>query len=116
MHGLLLLCHEKRVALRGKTILKEGDPCDKVIIVLQGEVEIVKSNLSTVFYNKKTGVLAIRESSKKAIMLKSEFRGGNSDSVPGKSNCSLGEISKISNYEGSEFYTTVQKYLAKFVD
>lgn len=37
---------------KGTMIVQEGQKSDKVIIVLKGEVEIVKQNLASVFFNK----------------------------------------------------------------
>ena len=50
-HSLFLLCKERKIDLRGQTILREGTPCDKVLIMHQGELEIIKTDLSSIFYN-----------------------------------------------------------------
>ena len=49
--ALFLLCDERKVELRGQTIYREGTACHKVIIVQQGELEIIKTDLSSVYYS-----------------------------------------------------------------
>ena len=51
VQGLYMLRKERKIALPGLTIAKEGEWCNKVFIVFQGEVEIVKTNLNSVFFN-----------------------------------------------------------------
>lgn len=45
------LLKQRKVAQRGTYLLREGEPSKKMIIILSGEVEIVKTNLSQVFFN-----------------------------------------------------------------
>ena len=59
--GLYMLCNEKKVELIGTTIINEGDPCDKVLIILKGEVEMMKTNLSTVYFNHETSTIGVKE-------------------------------------------------------
>ena len=44
---------------RGHIVAKEGTPCDKVYIIKHGEFEIVKTNLTNVFYNENAGTAAV---------------------------------------------------------
>ena len=55
-------------------IFKEGEPCSKVIFVQQGEVEIIKTDLSSIYYNHDNAVLAMKEHNEKAQLIKSEYR------------------------------------------
>ena len=106
IHGLFLLFSEHTCLERGQTLVHEDTSCDKVIIVAKGEMEIVKSNLSTVFYNHETGTLGIRESNEKAKMLKSEYV--ERDDAYGSYCPSKGRIvSSMAVYQGSEFHSTI---------
>ena len=98
-NNLLMLCSERKVELRGQTIFREGDPANKVIIILQGEVEIVKTNLRTIFYNQTTGMLGMNECNEKAKLLKSEVIL-NPKFVPQPPKALI-------NYMGSEFQLTI---------
>ena len=51
--GLFKLCENNRrkITSRNEEIIKEGDPCKSVIIVISGELELVKRNLNDVFFN-----------------------------------------------------------------
>lgn len=62
---------EIRIAQRNRIICKEGEKSDKIYIVLQGEVEVVKTNLNAVFYNRQTGILGIKEINKKGAVITS---------------------------------------------
>jgi len=73
IQSLYMLRKERKIEFSGKTIINEGDPCDKVIIVLKGEVEIVKTNLSTIFFNQATRTLGMKEYREKGMMVQSEF-------------------------------------------
>ena len=44
-------CKEVTFEARGRLIAKEGALCDKVYIVAEGEVEIVKTDLNAIFMN-----------------------------------------------------------------
>ena len=46
-------------------------PSDKVIIVVAGEVEIVKKDLRSCFFNEKTCVIGVREAKEHGKLLKS---------------------------------------------
>ena len=61
--GLFKLCenNKRQIASRDELIIKEGDPCKSVIIVISGELEIVKRNLNDVFFNEDFGVVGIKE-------------------------------------------------------
>ena len=48
---LFMSCKEHRIDLKGQEILREDTDSNKVIIVVQGEVEIIKRNLSGVYFN-----------------------------------------------------------------
>ena len=49
--ALLYSFVEKRHELAGQVIAREGTKCDKVYVVVQGEVEIVKKDIDKVFFN-----------------------------------------------------------------
>ena len=70
---LLLNCKERRITNRGQLICEEGEPCKKVIILVKGEAEIVKTNLKEVYFNESSGMVAIHEKNDKAELLKSEY-------------------------------------------
>ena len=57
---------------RGFIVAKEGTKCDKIYIIKDGEFEIVKTDLSNLFYNSVAGTVALCESDKRT-MIKSEF-------------------------------------------
>ena len=46
---------------RGQYLCREGEPCEKFIIVKSGEFEIVKTDLRNVFYNTSSGIVGIKE-------------------------------------------------------
>lgn len=46
---------------RGQILAQEGTFADKVWLVVDGEVEIVKQNLAKVWYNEKTAVVGLKE-------------------------------------------------------
>ena len=65
-----------KVHPRGKVLAAEGSEADTVFVVREGEVEVVKTNLNNVLFNKKTAVVGLQEvrtdaQKKKARMLKS---------------------------------------------
>ena len=51
VQAIYLISEEKQVENLGHTIIHEGDPCDKVIIIVEGEVEIYKKKLNTLYFN-----------------------------------------------------------------
>ena len=57
---------------RGQVIAKEGTPCNKVYILVNGEFEVVKTKLSNVFYNSFAGTVAVCESDRQT-MIKSKY-------------------------------------------
>ena len=69
-----LACEEKTAELRGTTLIKEGDPSNMIVIIISGDVEVVKSNLSNVFFNHNTGIVGIRESNKHGSLFKSDVQ------------------------------------------
>jgi len=76
---------------------------NKVYIVIQGEVEIVKADLSSVFYNHETGVVGIKEFNAKETMLRSDFE------LPDNSGEEVtGLLSSKCKYTGSEFHMSIQ--------
>ena len=50
---------------KGQIIAKEGDECKKVYVIMEGEMEVLKTNLVKVFFNSDTGVVAIPEDNEK---------------------------------------------------
>lgn len=57
---------------RGQLLAKEGTKCTKIYIIKDGEFEIVKTDLTNVFYNSVAGTVAVCESDKRT-MIKSEY-------------------------------------------
>ena len=47
-----MYCRERRIELPGIVVAKEESKSDKIFIVVRGEVEVVKTNLNQVFFNK----------------------------------------------------------------
>jgi len=78
---------------------------------VQGEVEVVKTNLNSVFYNHQTGILGIKELNKKASIIASNEI--HAESGPLLHNSTRGNSIR---YTGSEFQMSVQAYLIKNVD
>ena len=54
-------CKEINIESRGRIIAKEGNFCDKVYIIAEGEVEIVKTDLNAIFMNYQGGVIGVKE-------------------------------------------------------
>ena len=73
MQAFYLLCSEKAVETLNHTIINEGDPCDKVIVIIKGEVEVFKKKLNNVYFDLQTRTLGIKEYNDKAAMLKSDY-------------------------------------------
>ena len=113
IQSLYMLRKERKIEFSGKTIINEGDPCDKVIIVLKGEVEIVKTNLSTIFFNQATRTLGMKEYREKGMMVQSEFVfDPNEEGVAAQ----LGVISSQAQYTGTLFHFTIQHQLSQNID
>ena len=48
----LIMFYEERIyENRGHVIAREGDPSDKIFVVLSGDVEVVKTDINHVFFN-----------------------------------------------------------------
>ena len=45
--------------------MREGTKCNKVYVVLSGEIEVFKTNLSNVYVNTDTGAVGIHEENAK---------------------------------------------------
>ena len=84
---------------RGRIIVREGDPCDKVIIIISGQVEVVKTNMNKVFFDFERGSLGMQEINKKGRMIKSNV----SFSKPIEIEEGAGGISSLAKYSGSDF-------------
>lgn len=70
---LYLLGKETTIEKRGKIIAEEGTICNKVYAILEGEVEVIRTNMSKIFFNACTGVLAIAEDNQKASLIRSDI-------------------------------------------
>ena len=68
---LFQLCKEKKAENLNQVIIHEGTPSDKVIVILEGEVEIVRTNLSKIYFNAESGVLGIAEDNHEGKMIRS---------------------------------------------
>ena len=51
----------KEIENRGQYVFKEGDACEKFIVVKSGEFEIVKTDLRNVYFNPASGIVGIKE-------------------------------------------------------
>ena len=71
VNSLYMYCKERRIETAGHPIFTEGDAPDKIYVVVSGEVEVVKKNLSEVFFNQETGVVGQHEKNKQRKLLKS---------------------------------------------
>ena len=89
-------------------------PSDKVIIVVSGEVEIVKKDLRSCFFNEKTCVIGVKEAKQQGKLLKSTTMLQDEEEV-GIINQAPG-VSGVLNYTGSEFAMSVQSYLHQHID
>ena len=96
---------EKIVENRGQVIAREGDLCQKVIIILEGEVEVVKTDLSKLLFNADQGVVAIAECNKKAQLVRSKSVRLKEEG--GLQNMAISGMSHLVKYIGSEFYEDV---------
>ena len=77
--ALCHLCYEKKVELKGTTIIKEGDVCDKVLIIIKGEVEMFKNNLNEVYFNHETSTIGVKEFNEKAALIRSDYIHNNNE-------------------------------------
>ena len=102
-------CKEVRYELRDQIIVQEGTASDRIIIVVSGEVEIVKKDLTSCFFNEKTGLIGVQEIKpngklvKSTTMLQEEDEVAVINQAPG--------VSGVLNYSGSDFAMSVQSFL-----
>ena len=64
-------CKKIEFESRGRVIAKEGSLCDKVYIVAEGEVEVVKTDLNAIFMNYQAGIIGVKEMNKGQKLLRS---------------------------------------------
>ena len=91
-------------------LAREGMPADTVFIVQDGEVEVIKTNLNTIYYNEKTAVLGLQET--KIDGSKGKFFKSTDWLMKGASNV----VASTLAYRGTEFEESVQTYLRSFID
>ena len=71
LQSLWLLGKEIKIDCRNQVIAREDTECNKVYVVLSGEVEVVRTNLTDVFVNTDNGALAIAEQNVKKQLIRS---------------------------------------------
>jgi hypothetical protein len=99
--GLRYLVKYDRFINRGTIVVREGTPLSKVFIVKEGEFEIVKLDLTNVFYNKSCGNIAIMESDKKTLVKSRYMPKGNVDDPIDYSK------NKVYAYQGTDFQQSI---------
>ena len=60
-----------KIENRGQYLFREGEKCNKFIIIKSGEFEIVKTNLRNVYYNTVSGIVGIKEENKDGNIIRS---------------------------------------------
>ena len=60
-----------KIENRGQYIFKEGEVCEKFIVIKSGELEIVKTNLRNVYFNKGSGIVGIKEDNQHGVIIRS---------------------------------------------
>ena len=65
---------EKTIESRETVMAKEGTKCDKVFIIIEGEVQICKLSLKSVYYNHNSGTLAVSKDNQKSDLLMSNWQ------------------------------------------
>ena len=61
----------RKVENRGQYIFREGEKCEKFIVIKSGDFEIVKTNLRNVYFNKGSGIVGIREDNAQGTIIRS---------------------------------------------
>ena len=100
-------CKEINIESRGRLIAKEGAICDKVYIVAEGEVEVVKTDLNAIFMNYQAGVIGMKEQNKGQKLLRSN---NFSDIIDEESKVALkggNQLEGPINYTNSDFALSV---------
>lgn len=92
-------CKESKAENLNQIIVHEGTKCNKVYVILEGEVEIVKTNLSNVFFNAEAGVLGINEENAKGRSIRSSVLRDEEDSLD---NFVIGGVYR-GQYKGTDF-------------
>ena len=89
----------EKIENRGQYVFKEGEECQRFIIIKSGEFEIVKTNLRNIYYNTVSGIVGIKEDNNSGKIVRS--------TNPIASNVPMVEdqLGKISShqYVGTEF-------------
>ena len=108
--SLIYKCKSKNFS-RGNMLAEEGQPANMVYIIHDGEVEVIKQNLHTVFFNEKTAVVGVQEVRKDGT--KGKFHKS-TDWLMEEKNDAV--VSGTIAYTGTEFQHSVQQYLRTFID
>jgi hypothetical protein len=93
----------------GIVLAQEGSTCDKIFIMIDGQYEIVKKDLTNVFYNDTVGTVAVMESNKRNLV-KSEYK------IRPEDIGIKGSLGKNYQYIGSEINMMVMEMIAKVYD
>ena len=101
---------ELRSCQRNQILAREGLCADKVYIVQDGEVEVIKTNLNSVYYNEKTAVVGLKE------VKKDGSKGKFFKSTDWLIKNETGTVDHVLAYRGTEFEESVQTYLRSFID
>jgi len=112
INSLVYKCKSKTFETLGHVIAKEGAPADKVFFIAAGEVEFVKTDLQRVFFNERTGIVAVQEqkvSGQDEKLLKSTTWLLKEDE---EEQILSGSIA----YRGTEFAQNVHAYLRSFIN
>ena len=84
---------------------------------MEGEVEIVRTNLSKLYYNADAGVVAVSEENAKGRLIRSEMMQELPENKEGIfCSTNVGGSESLGKYVGTEFYVAVQSYLASRID
>ena len=61
----------KKIDNRGQYIFREGEKCEKFIVIKNGEFEIAKTDLRNVYFNKTSGIVGVKEDNLQGTMIRS---------------------------------------------
>jgi len=106
---LKYLMKTEKFARPGIVLAQEGSTCDKIFIMIDGQYEIVKTDLTNVFYNETVGTVAVMESNKRNLV-KSEYK------IRPEDIGIKGSLGKNYQYIGSEMNMMVMEMIAKVYD
>ena len=71
IQSLYLQMKDHKYKQRGQVVMRENDEPDKVVIIRQGQFEIVKTDIKNIFFNEATAVVGVKEKGESGALIKS---------------------------------------------